>query len=134
MAAYRGAQMKPDWLSRILLLAILAVVCYLALRPQAGRYRIEDLPYVFDTATGRLVMLSADEAVKTHWQKLNAEEKVKEEQTKREELTRLARECPAILAEGARPKNEGRSFEKVLDDASHAADLRKCQEWRASFP
>lgn len=120
----------------ILLLIVLSLLVYLILQPQAGRYqRFSDSPddalYLLDTATGKLVIIDADNAVRKRREMEDAarERKAAAEDAAAEEWRE--RNCSDVLA-GRVPESlsplQKAQLKKNPDELS---SLRQdCEEWQ----
>lgn len=122
----------------ILLLIVLSLLVYLILQPQAGRYqRFSDSPddalYLLDTATGKLVVVDAENALRKLRELEDAarEWNAAAEDAAAEEWRE--RNCPDVLA-GKLPESlsalQKASLKKNPDRLS---SLRQdCEEWQQS--
>ena len=123
-----------------LLVAILGVLVFVALRPQQGRYYFAkggDYLAVLDTATGELdfrtieYLKHIDERKK--WRA--DQEKAKAEAARLERETAhlfwLVKNCPDILAGKVQPRTtdtQGR-FDPYEDERWVKSDRQKCEQW-----
>jgi hypothetical protein len=111
-------------LNTALLLVVTVLLMILLLRPHAGRYQYmgDDLfPYVLDTATSEMTVVSATEEARARYKKREEEKKAEQEAAHQEWL---AANCPDILA--GRDPFPNSSFPQHRRDDRR----RECQEWQ----
>ena len=127
-----------------LLVAILGVLVFLALRPQQGRYHyIQSInPIAFDTATGQLVYIANSPNLRAWYDEQEAEEKAEEARKKAEEEGAqnkwLESNCPDVLAGkvSASPqprtprKKTGFSPEEFIGSISAGPSREECEKWQ----
>ncbi len=122
----------------ILLLIVLSLLVYLILQPQAGRYqRFSDNPddalYLLDTATGKLVIVDAENAVRKRREMEDAARgrKAAAEDAAAEEWRE--RNCPDVLA-GKLPESLDALQKGLLKkNPDRLSSLRQdCEEWQQS--
>ena len=122
----------------ILLLIVLCLLAYLILQPQAGRYqRFSDNPddalYLLDTATGKLVIVDAENAVRIRREMEDAArgKKAAAEDAAAEEWRE--RNCPDVLA-GKLPESLDALQKGLLEkNPDRLSSLRQdCEEWQQS--
>ena len=116
----------------VLLVAILGVLVFVALRPQQGRY----VPYglrqnLIDTATGEVVPAPWSQAL-TDQENARTTRQEAKEQAEREE--RLKATCPDILSASV-PSLKGRrgSFDREISEIQRGFaqdNKQECQEWQ----
>ncbi len=115
-----------------LLVAILGVLVFVALRPQQGRY----VPYglrqnLIDTATGEVVPVTRSRALADQENARTARREVKEQAELEEHLKAT---CPDILSAPV-PSLEGKagSFDRELSEIQRGGFQRhkqECEEWQ----
>ncbi len=115
-------------LNTALLVVVTVLLVILLLRPHAGRYQYmgDDLfPYVLDTATSEMTVVSATEEARAHYKKREEEKKAEQEAAHQEWL---AATCPDVLAGRSAKRYPLRPYPNVL--ASAERRRQECQEWQ----
>ena len=130
----------------VLLVAILGVLVFVALRPQPGRYHYaRGIGYtmaVLDTATGELDFRSIEfleyEDEIEEWRKGQKKAKAEAAKVKREiaHAFWLLKNCPDILAGKVQPRSTDTQarFDPSRDARWVKSDRQKCEEWQKDFP
>ena len=116
-------------LNTALLVIVVGLLVGLWLRPQPGRYQFpsKSEPYMFDTATGRFVMLRVSDEVKGHMKA----KKETEERVAREAREKWLKEnCPSILAKNPLPEVANESLAALFERAGYEQERRECEEWQ----
>ena len=109
-----------------LLVVVTVLLVILLLRPHAGRYQYmgDDLfPYVLDTATSEMTVVSATEEARAHYKKREEEKKAEQEAAHQEWL---AATCPDVLAGRSAKRHPLRPDNPERE----AKQRRECQEWQ----
>lgn len=122
----------------ILLLIVLSLLVYLILQPQAGRYqRFSDSPddalYLLDTATGKLVIVDAENAVRKRRELEDAarERKAGAEDAAVEEWRE--RNCSDVLAGRVPESLDALQKARLKQNPDRLSSLRQdCEEWQQS--
>lgn len=119
---------KPNTL---LLVIVVGLLVGLWLKPEARRYELFRDNYLFDTASGRLVMIQVSEEVKADLQAKESKAQELKAKDKAEKDERMSKTCPAILAEDS-PKvvpGKKRDFSQILEEDLLKRQRRQCEEW-----
>jgi hypothetical protein len=122
----------------ILLLIVFSLLVYLILQPQAGRYqRFSDSPddalYLLDTATGKLVIADAENAVRKRRELEDAarERKAAAEDAAVEEWRE--RNCSDVLAGRVPESLDALQKARLKQNPDRLSSLRQdCEEWQQS--
>ena len=110
-------------------MVVTVLLVILLLRPHAGRYQYmgDDLfPYVLDTATSEMTVVSATEEARAHYKKRKEKKKTKQEAAHQEWL---AATCPDVLAGRSSRPNSWLSL-RPDNPEREAKQRRECQEWQ----
>ena len=116
-------------LNTALLVVVTVLLVILLLRPHAGRYQYmgDDLfPYVLDTATSEMTVVSATEEARAHYKKREEEKKAEQEAAHQEWL---AATCPDVLAGRSSKPNSWLSL-RPDNPEREAKQRRECREWQ----
>ena len=123
-------------LNTVLLMIAVGLLVALWLKPEPRRYEIRSglEPYIFDTATGKLVMLRESEEVKAHQAAQLQRKREQEAKDRAAHDEMLSQTCPGILAEKpvATTAREKRDLAALYDSAAKQARREECEEWQRS--